>query len=126
MLSDPDYLSAFLSKTADSMFYDLNPAPRIDVNARDYESNTVLDYACLWGDLRAVQLLVDAGTDIDAAGDMDVTPLHSAVRGRFLDIVEFLLLHGARQTKDAFGYTPLEWAMQMDYKEIVCVLQKQC
>lgn len=123
LLDDNDYLIVFLYLAASSMFYDLDSAPRIDVNARDYESNSVLNYACLWGNFRAVRLLVCAGADINTSGDMDVTPLHEAARGRFPDIVEFLLLHGAKQTKDGFGFTPLEFAKQTDCPDIVRLLE---
>lgn len=106
LLNDTEYLFVFLYQAASSMFYDLSPTPQIDVNTRDYESNSVLDYACIWGDLRAVRLLISAGVDVNSVGDMEVTPLHRAADGQFLDIVKLLLLHGAKETTDAFGRTP--------------------
>lgn len=125
LLDDHDYLFVFLYQAASSMFYDLDSAPQIDVNARDYESNSALDYACIWGDLRAVRLLVSAGADINALGDMDVTPLHRAASGNFPEIVEFLLQNGAKQAKNAFGLTPLECAIQKDNPDILRLLEKR-
>lgn len=125
-LNDADYLEFVLSQAADAMFPDSDQPPKIGVDTRDSEGDSLLHYASTWGDLRAVRLLVETGADINVLGDMDKTPLHVAVEGRFLDIVEFLLTRGATQDeRDAFGYTPLEWAQQMEYADVVAVLQRR-
>jgi ankyrin repeat protein len=47
-------------------------------------------------DLEAVQILVAAGADVNAIGDMGETPLHVAVRSGNVAMVEVLLRAGAR------------------------------
>ena len=41
-----------------------------DTNAKDYESNTPLHFACMYGHVEAVRLLIELGAklDIQAAG----------------------------------------------------------
>ncbi|MEW5894822.1 MAG: ankyrin repeat domain-containing protein [Candidatus Omnitrophota bacterium] len=122
-LGDVEYLEAVLSHYAGAMFPLSDEPPKIDIHACDIEDDSMLHYACRGGDLRAVRLLVEAGADINVLGDMDQTPLHCAAAYRFLDIVKFLISKGAVQRKDAFGYTPLEWAQQMGYSDIAEVLR---
>lgn len=119
--SDEQYLEIVKEKAAGALF-PLQEFPALGLCDRGPEGDTLLHVACIWGDIRAVRLLLGAGAEINAAGDMKMTPLHIAVGGRFLDVVHFLLSAGAIQTKNAFGYTPLEWARQMEYEEIVSAL----
>lgn len=124
-LTDEAYLRFVLTQIAAAMYPLAEQPPDIGIHGCDSEGSSALHYACTWGDLRAVRLLVEAGADVNKLGDMDETPLHSAVGSRFLDIVEFLLARGATQDqKDAFGYTPLEWAKQMEYSDVVGVLER--
>ncbi len=124
-LSDPAYLEFVLTNAAAAMFPLAEEPPRIDIHVCDSEDNSVLHYACRWGDLRAVRLLVESGAKVNKLGDMDTSPIHCAVSSRFVDIVEFLLAHGATQDQqDAFGYTPLEWAKQMEFSDVISALQQ--
>ncbi len=120
--SDEEYFVLVKQKIAEVLF-PFAELPTMGLDDRGPEGDSLLHVACTWGDLRAVQLLIHAGADVNATGDMDQTPLHIAVSARFLDIVEFLLARGAVQTKDAFGYTPLEWAKQMEYTDITEALK---
>jgi len=122
--SDPEYLKAVKHSAAHALF-PLKESPTMELNGRGPEGDSMLHVACAWGDLRAVRLLIEAGCDIESRDEMEVTPLSRAVNGRFVDIVEFLVSHGANSdTKSAFGYSPREWALQMGYSEIVEALQK--
>lgn len=47
------------------------------------------------GDIAAAQKELDAGTDINGAGDLGWTPLIEAVRAKKLEMAKFLLKHGA-------------------------------
>jgi ankyrin repeat protein len=59
------------------------------------------------GNLRAVQLLVSAGLDVNERGDMGYTPLHYA---RTPEVVAFLLQNGADPgIKNEFGNSPVGW-----------------
>lgn len=123
--SDTEYLAAVKSLAGEVLF-PLEDAPEMGLHDRGVEGDSLLHVACGWGDLRAVRLLVDVGVEIDARDEMDCTPLHVAVSGRYLDIVEHLVRCGAApNVKDAFGYSPLEWALQMGYSEVADVLRKR-
>ncbi len=123
---DAAYLDDFLLQVSEAMFPLLDTPPKIDIHTRDAEDESVLHYACTWGNLRAVRLLVEAGANIDALQEMDKTPLHYAAAYQFLDIVEYLVGKGADPSrKDAFGYTPLEWAIQMGASDIENALRKR-
>ena len=66
-----------------------------DVNAMSSEGDNALHYAVTWGDLGAAKALIDAGIDINKAGDLGYTPLHVAcVRGN-VEMVKLLIKRGA-------------------------------
>lgn len=122
--SDSEYLAAILSNASEIIHPALAPF-LIDLHSRTSEGDTILHLACIWGDARAVRLLVEMGLDTNVRGDMGCTPLHYAVSGCHLDIVKYLLKrHVATDIKNDFGYTPLGWARQMEYMEIISVFEK--
>ena len=68
------------------------------------DGDTCLHVASLRGDLRAVELLVKAGLDINRPGDMGATPLHYASNP---EVASFLLASGASpEIRDKFGRLP--------------------
>ena len=59
--------------------------------------------------IAAMELLLKAGADIDAAGDPGATVLHRAAARGDADLVAFLLLEGADPTRpDRRGHAPLD------------------
>jgi ankyrin repeat protein len=69
------------------------------------DGDTCLHVAALRGDLRAVELLVKAGLDLDRLGDMGSTPLHYASKP---EVASFLVAHGASTTiRNEFGRLPV-------------------
>jgi ankyrin repeat protein len=71
------------------------------------DGDSCLHIAAFRGQLRAVQLLVKAGLDVNEQGDMGYTPLQYA---KAPEIVDFLLAHGASPTiKNEFGNSPVGW-----------------
>jgi ankyrin repeat protein len=69
------------------------------------DGDTCLHSAAFRGELRAVELLVKAGLDVNQPGDMGKTPLHYADTP---EIVAFLLANGARtDVVNLFGRSPL-------------------
>jgi ankyrin repeat protein len=72
------------------------------------EKDTCLHIAAHRGNLRAVELLVKAGLDVNQQGDMGYTPLHYASTP---EVIAFLLAHGASPTiENEFGRSPLGWS----------------
>jgi hypothetical protein len=65
------------------------------------------------GELRAVELLLDAGFNIEArADDLDATALHYAASNGDVAMVKLLLSHGAQtNVKHKYGGTPLGTAL---------------
>jgi ankyrin repeat protein len=59
------------------------------------EGDSCLHYAAGRGDVRSIQLLVDAGLDVNFQGDMGYTPLHWAAMSGKTDAVKKLLESGA-------------------------------
>jgi uncharacterized protein len=122
--SDADYLNAFMAH-AISVSYFADPQSQfVEINDCDSEGDSLLHIASIMGDLRAVKLLLAAGANVNARGDMDKLPLHCAAGSQYLDIARLLLEAGSVQIKDSFGYTPLEWAQQMGAEEVISLLEK--
>ena len=70
------------------------------------DGDTCLHIAARRGDAQSVRLLLKAGLDVNALGDMGTTPLHCAKTD---EIVSLLLAAGAStDIRDAFGRVPLE------------------
>ena len=71
------------------------------------DGDTGLHIAAQHGDLRAVELLVQAGLDVNRQGDMGYTALQYALTPA---IVAFLLSQGARvDVINEFGKSPIGW-----------------
>jgi ankyrin repeat protein len=59
------------------------------------DGDNCLHIAVWRGDLRAIQLLIKAGLNVNKTGDMGETPLHIAVRKCNSSVIEVLLKAGA-------------------------------
>ena len=68
------------------------------------DGDTCLHVAALRGNLRAVELLIKAGLDVNQQGDMDYTPLHYA---KTKSVIDCLLKNGASTSiVNEFGRKP--------------------
>ena len=111
LLSQPE-LAELKVEFADLLNYESDdPCTPIDpLTYRSPESDTCLHIAALRGNLRAVELLVKAGLDVNKQGDMGYTPLHYASTP---EVIAFLLAHGAsRDIKSEFGNSPVGWGKE--------------
>ena len=82
-----------------------------DVNAKNKNGDTPLNYAAFLGHKEIVELLVANGANVNAKGLANWTPLHLAARNRNGEIVELLIENGAylnTYTSPGFGGTPLD------------------
>ena len=91
-----------------------------DVNARSSRDNsTILMMACFRGHLSVVTYLINKGAFMDLQGKDDRTALHHAVQGGHLKIVSELLALGASQLPNNLGLTPLLYACDECFVEMV-------
>lgn len=100
--------------------------PRPGINTPGGFGNRPLKVAAVRGDVRAIDLLVRAGAEINARNEDGYTALHHAVSQRHLPAVQRLVELGA--SVDAVtddGSTPLQKAEIHKYDEIVAFLSRQ-
>ena len=70
--------------------------PVVELNHQNATNNyTALHYAVVQGDMDVVQVLIDAGADIDTQNDLGRSPLNTACESGALDIVKMLVRAGA-------------------------------
>lgn len=81
----------------------------IETREQDFEGDQPLHVAVIIGRLDYVKILLDAGADVNSAGDMNCTPLNYATSRGNLEIARCLLDHGADPlSKSDFDRTPLD------------------
>ncbi|MCW3059115.1 MAG: ankyrin repeat protein 39 isoform [Capsulimonas sp.] len=95
-----------------------------DPNKRRSDDDTLLHaIAFRGGSLEELEFVVAAGGDINAIGDIDLTPLHNAAMRGHESIVRRLLELGAdRAIRDEFGETAYDWANHKGDEKIVRLL----
>jgi ankyrin repeat protein len=92
------------------------------VMSRASDGFTALHLAAYFARPGVVRRLVDAGADVEdvAANASEVRPLHSAVAGGSLEVVETLLAAGAEaETRQHGGFTPLMGAAAGGWTDMV-------
>lgn len=86
--------------------------------------NTALMFAARSGDLPTVQLLVEAGSDVNQVSAFGTSPAIMAIHGGNADTLEYLIEQGADLESKASGHTALHAAVQRGNLEAVNVLIK--
>jgi uncharacterized protein len=74
---------------------DFDASDLADVNASSIDGDNALHFVIRRGDLSAVRALIDAGIDLNKAGDLGYTPLHIACIKGHIEIVKLLAERGA-------------------------------
>jgi ankyrin repeat protein len=92
-------------------------------NGNEHNNRLPLITACQVGDLESVRILVNAGAKIDLF-DYDVNPLIEASGSREIEIVRYLLAHGAQINvrRISNGETPLFLALRVRSFDILTLL----
>src|SRR5688572_11029647 len=109
----PRTLDEVLQSTSDVLFPADIGKRRVAIDSHDSDGDTPLHVMTWRNDLEAVDLLVSAGADVNAVGDMGETPLHVAISRQNLAIAKALLKAGARDgIRSEFGSTPREMAVR--------------
>jgi len=102
--------TAYLARAfADLLNYEADDvtAPIDPLVYRAPDDDTCLHIAAHRGDVRAVQLLLKAGANVNAIGDMGYTPLHYAASR---EVALALVSAGANPNiADEFGKLPTAW-----------------
>lgn len=96
----------------------------VEVDPRDHEGKTPLIHACTGPFPETVQVLIDAGADVNARESTEAfTPLMMGAGLGNLEVVKVLLEHDADKTlTDDDGETALDHARNSGHAEIVALL----
>ena len=75
------------------------------------------------GNVKAIKQHIAAGTDVNAKGDAESTPLHWAANGGHKEIAELFIANGADvNAKSKNGITPLHMTVVYGHKEVAELL----
>lgn len=104
-------LEAILASVSDVLFpVDLGEHP-VAIDSTGPDGDTPLHVMVWRTDRHAVNVLIEAGADVNAMGDMSETPLHVAIGREDLPIIEALLKAGAKTNiRSEFNETAAERA----------------
>lgn len=86
--------------------------------------NTALMFAARSSDLQSVQLLVDAGADVNQLSALGTSPMIMAIHGGNTAALEYLIANGADIESNDSGHTALHAAVQRGNLEAVQLLIK--
>ena len=91
-----------------------------DLNTQGYLGQTLLHVAIKIGDLRLLNMFLDANVNVDLANDFCESPIHKAVIAGKLKFVEALVEHGCDLHAGCEqDQTPLHLAVSGGYVDIV-------
>ncbi|UOW69885.1 ankyrin-repeat containing protein [Synechococcus elongatus PCC 6311] len=107
-------LAEILQSCSDALFPAEMGRKKVDIHSTDCDGDTPLHVMVRRADFAAVLVLIEAGANVNAIGDMGETPLHIAVRQELEPIVEALLEAGSNpDIRSEFGQTPREQAAKL-------------
>jgi ankyrin repeat protein len=119
-------LDQLLQRMSDVLFPERagEPGP-VSVHSRRSDGDMPLHIASLEGDRHATRLLLEAGADVSAKGDMSCSPLYFAVMGQHVEVAELLLQHGSDpDAQSELGYTPRTLAAQKGDKAMMALFRR--
>ena len=94
------------------------------LNYRDSSGMNALDYACDYNHVRAVKLLLERGSNIDARDRQGKTAFLRMVEKKQINVVSVLILYKAsiNEKYGSTNYTALHYACEYGLKEIAILL----
>ena len=106
-------LEEILASTSDVLFPAEMGEKIVSISSTDCDGDTPLHVMVWRNDAYAVEVLLEAGANPNAVGDMGETPLHVAVSKENFTIVETLLRAGAKTNiRSEFNETAQERAIR--------------
>jgi ankyrin repeat protein len=110
-----DVLDAVREAAVEFVNYDVRPG----VNSKGFFGNVPLIVAITWGNKQAVELLLDAGADINVPCEGGNTPLHEAIQAAQFEIARLLVARGANQaSRNAEGKLPRDLCWEGEWTGI--------
>ena len=92
----------------------------MDINYQDEKGNTALHYSCDEGNLKIVEILLDANCNTNLTNNNNETPLHLSSKNGYFDISKKLIEKGALlNVYDSEGNTPIHYVCKNNYAEIL-------
>ena len=112
MISYPPVIQAVMDEDMEQL--ELLVTEGADIDEKDSDGSTALQYAITWGDAEATQWLIENGADVNTTDNWGSTPLINAVYySSGVEIVERLLQSGADKTiEDSEGKTAYDYAIE--------------
>jgi len=105
-------LQEILQSLSDVMFPDDAGEHPVAMDSVGYDGDTPLHVLAWQNDLEGFLVLIAAGADVNAQGEMDETPLHIAITRRNIAMIQALRKAGARDDiRCEFGDTARERAV---------------
>ena len=106
-------LDQILASCSDSLYPAELGEAKVSIDSRDSDGDTPL-HIMLWRkNTHGALLLIEAGADVNAVGDMSQTPLHVAVQQGNVAVAKALLKAGANKTHvSEFGKSPDDLALE--------------
>ncbi len=99
-----------------------------DINALDEHGQTALMNAVYWGNVDIARLLIESGADLDHTAKYSLTALFLAVIGNRPQFVKMLVDAGADRnltgSRGHFAVTPLEYARNCGFVEVIQILER--
>lgn len=88
-------LEQVLQSLSDVMFPDRMGEALVSISSHGYDGDTALHVIAWRGDIASAKILLEAGADPNARGEMEETPLHAAIHNGNTELVSLLMQHGA-------------------------------